>query len=168
MVPESRKEHGLVLVRPVADNATMTVWDRLRSRLGLLDRRRQVAMTQKRIDELRIRCPGPRAPVSALSGGNQQKVVLAKWLERDCAVLLLDEPTRGIDIGAKQEMYRMINELCAAGRGIVLVSTDLPELMAMSDRIFVMHEGAFVAELSAATATQEDVVRYASGLGVAA
>jgi len=165
MVPESRKEHGLVLMRPVADNATMTIWDRLRSRLGLMDRRRQAAVTEQSIRDFRIRCPGPEAPVSSLSGGNQQKVVLAKWLNRGCSVLLLDEPTRGIDVGAKQEMYRLINELCAAGHGVLLVSSDLPELMAMSDRIFVMHQGDFVAEIDARSSTQENIMLFASGLG---
>ena len=168
MVPESRKEHGLVLIRPVVDNTTMTIWARLQTRLGLLDARRQRETTEAYLRELRIRCPDPQAPVSALSGGNQQKVVLAKWLARGCSVLLLDEPTRGIDVGAKQEMYRLINELCAAGKGMILVSSDLPELMAMSDRIVVMHQGDLVAELSAAEATQEEIVRLASGLGRAA
>lgn len=168
MVPESRKEHGLVLARSVADNSTMTILDRLRTRLGFLDLKRQAANAEKSIHQLKIRCSGPQAPVSALSGGNQQKVVLAKWLARGCSVLLLDEPTRGIDVGAKQEMYRLINELCEAGRGIVLVSSELPELMAMSDRIYVMHRGRFVAELDAKKTTQDEVIGLASGLGRAA
>jgi ribose transport system ATP-binding protein len=168
MMPESRKEQGLVLIRPVADNATMTIWDRLRTKLGLMNVRRQTESAQAKISELRIRCPDPHVPISSLSGGNQQKVVLAKWVARGCSVLLLDEPTRGIDVGAKEEMYRLINEMCAAGRGVVLVSSELPELMAMSDRIFVMHDGDFVAELAAATSTQEEILRLASGLGRAA
>ena len=168
MVPESRKEHGLVLIRPIADNATMTIWDRLKTKIGLMDMRRQTEITETKVKQLRIRCPGPRAPVSSLSGGNQQKVVLAKWLARGCNVLLLDEPTRGIDIGAKQEMYRLINELCADGRGVILVSSDLPELMAMSDRIYVMHQGDFVAEFATRSTTQVEVMHHASGLGRAA
>jgi ribose transport system ATP-binding protein len=168
MMPESRKEQGLMLIRPVADNATMTIWDRLRTKLGLMNVRRQTESAQAKISELRIRCPDPHVPISSLSGGNQQKVVLAKWVARGCSVLLLDEPTRGIDVGAKEEMYRLINEMCAAGRGVVLVSSELPELMAMSDRIFVMYDGDFVAELAAATSTQEEILRLASGLGRAA
>jgi ABC-type sugar transport system ATPase subunit len=159
MVPESRKEHGLVLTRPVRDNATMTVWDRLRSRLGLMDVGRQTEMTQAKIRELRIRCPGPDAPVAALSGGNQQKVVLAKWLERDCRVLLLDEPTRGIDVGAKYEIYGIINKLAEEGKAIIVISSEMPELLGISDRIYVMNEGRFVAEMSAREATQEKIMR---------
>jgi ribose transport system ATP-binding protein len=164
MVPESRKEHGLVFARSIADNATITILERLRGLVGLLDRERQIETAQHFVDRLRVRCPGALALVDGLSGGNQQKVVLAKWLARECSVLLLDEPTRGIDVGAKHEMYTLINELCAAGKAIILVSSDLPELIAMSDRIYVMAKGRFVAEFDARQATQRDILLHASGL----
>jgi rhamnose transport system ATP-binding protein len=101
--------------------------------------------------------------VSALSGGNQQKVVIAKWLATQPRVLILDEPTRGIDIGAKVEVHRIIAELAAGGLGIILISSDLPEVLAMSDRILVMHEGRLTAELSRAEATEERVMFAATG-----
>jgi ribose transport system ATP-binding protein len=168
MVPESRKEHGLVFARSIADNATITILERLRGMIGLLDRKRQIDIAEHFVDRLRVRCPGALALVDGLSGGNQQKIVLAKWLARDCSVLLLDEPTRGIDVGAKHEMYTLINELCAGGKAIILVSSDLPELIAMSDRIYVMAKGRFVAEFDARQATQRDILLHASGLGLKA
>jgi ribose transport system ATP-binding protein len=164
MVPESRKEHGLVFGRSITDNATITILERLRSIGGLLDRRRQIETAEHFVKRLQVRCRDAFAAVDGLSGGNQQKVVLAKWLARDCSVLLLDEPTRGIDVGAKHEMYTLINELCAAGKAILLVSSDMPELIAMSDRIYVMAKGRFVAELPARDATQRDILLHASGL----
>jgi ribose transport system ATP-binding protein len=168
MVPESRKEHGLILGLSILDNATITLLDRLRTRLGLLDRPRRTAIARHFIERLRVRCTGPDAPVETLSGGNQQKVVIAKWLARDCPVLLLDEPTRGVDVGAKQEIYMLINELVGQGKSVVLVSSELPELIAMSDRIYVMREGRFVAELDAARTSQDEILAHASGRGALA
>ena len=168
MVPESRKEHGLIFGQSIEDNATVTLLDRLRTRLGLLDRKRRRVIAERYVTRLRIRCAGPAAPVETLSGGNQQKVVMAKWLARDCSLLLLDEPTRGIDVGAKQEIYALINELVALGKSVLLVSSELPELMAMSDRIYVMHDGRFVAELDARRTSQDEILTFASGRGTAA
>ena len=125
-------------------------------------------IAERYVTRLRIRCAGPAAPVETLSGGNQQKVVMAKWLARDCSLLLLDEPTRGIDVGAKQEIYALINELVALGKSVLLVSSELPELMAMSDRIYVMHDGRFVAELDARRTSQDEILTFASGRGTAA
>ena len=164
MVPESRKEHGLVFARSVADNSTITILERLRGLVGLLDHKRQRELAEHFISRLRVRCRDASALVDGLSGGNQQKVVLAKWLARECSVLLLDEPTRGIDVGAKHEMYTLINELCAAGKAILMVSSDLPELIAMSDRIYVMRKGCIVAEFDAHRVTQRDILLHASGL----
>jgi ABC-type sugar transport system ATPase subunit len=115
------------------------------------------------VDRLRIRCAHDTAGMETLSGGNQQKVVLAKWLARDCQVVVLDEPTRGIDVGARFEMYSLINELSRQGTAVVLISSDLPELLSMSDRLYVMHQGDLVAELDARGTSQEEVMRYASG-----
>jgi ribose transport system ATP-binding protein len=107
----------------------------------------------------------PSQPVRSLSGGNQQKVVLAKWLARRSRLLILDEPTRGIDVGAKQEMYRLMNEMTRDGKGVLLISSDLPEVIAMSDRLYVMRRHAVVAELDARSATPEAVMAHATGLG---
>jgi putative multiple sugar transport system ATP-binding protein len=101
--------------------------------------------------------------VNTLSGGNQQKIVLAKWLARKCQVIVLDEPTRGIDVGAKFEMYTLINELSHQEKAVIFISSDLPELLSMADRIYVMHQGDFVAELDAKQTSQEEVLHYASG-----
>ena len=163
MVPENRKDHGLVLSRSVRDNITITLFDRLSNWCGFIDRDRQVRTARHYIDRLRIRCPNDDVGVNTLSGGNQQKIVLAKWLARECQAVILDEPTRGIDVGAKFEMYRLINELSGQGRAVILISSDLPELISMSDRIYVMHRGDLVAELDARQATQERILHYASG-----
>ena len=163
MVPENRKSHGLILNRTVRDNISMTVLDRLCNWGGFIDQQQQAAISKQYVDRLRIRCPNDTVGVDTLSGGNQQKIVLAKWLARQCRVILLDEPTRGIDVGAKFEMYSLINELSRQGKGVVLISSDLPELLSMSDRIYVVHHGDFVAELDARQTTQEEVMHFASG-----
>ncbi|MDX9827349.1 MAG: sugar ABC transporter ATP-binding protein [Spirochaetia bacterium] len=163
MVPENRKEHGLISGRSVLHNITITIIDWL-SRLGIVDRKRQAAVSDEYIDKLSIKCSSDTVDVSTLSGGNQQKAVLAKWLARKGKIIILDEPTRGIDVGAKLEMYQQMNTLCREGKGIILISSDLPELLSMSDRLYVMHEGRFVATLSRQEASQEKILEYASGL----
>ena len=163
MVPEDRKGHGLVLSRTVRDNITLTVLDRLCRWGGLVDLARQAEVSRRYVERLRIRCPHDQVGIETLSGGNQQKVVLAKWLARDCQAIVLDEPTRGIDVGAKAEMYHLINELSRQGKAVVLISSDLPELLSMSDRVYVMHQGDVVAELDARRTSQEEVMHFASG-----
>jgi ribose transport system ATP-binding protein len=163
MVPENRKDHGLILSRSVRDNITVTVFDRLSNWAGFIDRLRQSEISREFVDRLRIRCPSDSVGVNTLSGGNQQKIVLAKWLARKCRVILLDEPTRGIDVGAKFEMYTLMNELSHQGKAVIFISSDLPELLSMADRIYVMHQGDFVAELDAKQTSQEEVLHYASG-----
>jgi len=165
MVPENRKDHGLISGRSVLHNITITILDWL-SRFGIVDRRRQSAVSAEYIEKLSIKCPSDSADIATLSGGNQQKAVLAKWLARRGNIIILDEPTRGIDVGAKLEMYQQMNALCREGKGIILISSDLPELLSMSDRLYVMHERKFVASLSKEEATQERVLGYASGLNV--
>jgi len=164
MVPENRKEHGLIAGRSVLHNITITIMDWL-SRLGIVDQKRQSAVSAEYIGKLSIKCPSDSVDISTLSGGNQQKAVLAKWLAREGKIIILDEPTRGIDVGAKLEMYQQMNALCREGKGIILISSDLPELLSMSDRLYVMHEGKFVATLDKREASQEKVLEYASGLG---
>ncbi len=163
MVPENRKDHGLVLSRTVRDNITLTVIDHLANWCGFIDQPQQSQTSREFVERLRIRCPGDTIGVNTLSGGNQQKIVLAKWLARKCQVILLDEPTRGIDVGAKFEMYTLINELSHQGKAVIFISSDLPELLSMTDRIYVMHQGDFVMELDAKQTCQEEVLHYASG-----
>jgi rhamnose transport system ATP-binding protein len=161
-VPEDRHQDGLVLDFTIAENVTLPILPRLFPRLLLRDRTER-AIADRYAKQFNVKATGVDQAVSALSGGNQQKVVLAKWLATDPRVLILDEPTRGIDIGAKVEVHRLIAELAASGLGIILISSDLPEVLAMSDRILVMHEGAITAEVAREDASEERVMFAATG-----
>ena len=161
-LPEDRHQQGLVLDFTIAQNVTLPILPRLFP--GLLVRppvERRVA--HEYTEQFNVRMVGVDQLVGALSGGNQQKVVLAKWLAAKPRILILDEPTRGIDIGAKVEVHRIISELAASGLGIILISSDLPEVLAMSDRILVLHEGRVTAEIPRERATQERVMFAATG-----
>jgi rhamnose transport system ATP-binding protein len=161
-VPEDRHQDGLVLDFSIADNVTLPILTRIFPRL-LTHAKAERELAQGYVDRLQIRTTGVRQEVQALSGGNQQKVVIAKWLAATPRVLILDEPTRGVDIGAKVEVHRIVSELAASGLGIIMISSDLPEVLAMSDRIIVLHEGRLVAELARAEATEERVMFAATG-----
>ncbi|MDQ6673343.1 MAG: sugar ABC transporter ATP-binding protein [Chloroflexota bacterium] len=161
-VPEDRHQQGLVLDFPIAANVSLPILPRLFPRL-FVDQPVERKLAEQYAAQFRVRMTDVDQLVSALSGGNQQKVVIAKWLATQPRVLILDEPTRGIDIGAKVEVHRIISDLAAAGLAIILISSDLPEVLAMSDRILVMHEGRLTAELSRAEATEERVMYAATG-----
>ena len=160
LLTEDRKGQGLILAHTVRDNFALPnlgLW----SRLGVVDRRRERAAFARAATALRISAD-PGRPAATLSGGNQQKVVLAKWLERDCEVVIFDEPTRGIDVGAKYEIYQLINELAGRGKAVLMISSELPEVLGLSDRILVMHAGRITGEIAdARRATQEDVMKLA-------
>ncbi len=158
LLPEDRKRQGLVLTMDCKANLTLAMLDRLRGG-WLLDRRSERAVAQEYFGWLRIRAPSIDAPVAGLSGGNQQKVALAKWLARKCRVLMLDEPTRGVDVGAKAEIHALIDALAAEGRAVLLISSDLPEVLNLSTRILVLCQGRLVGELSRDEATQEKLMR---------
>jgi len=162
LLPEDRKTQGLVLGLSVRGNVALPSARRL-SRLGVVDSAGERSLVRRWVDELRIKTAGLEQEVGRLSGGNQQKVVLAKWLAAGVDVLLMDEPTRGIDVGAKVEIYELMNRLTAEGAGIVMITSELPELLGMSDRILVMHQGRVRAELRSEEATQERVLRAALG-----
>ena len=157
-VTEDRKQFGLILADDVRKNITLASLDRVASRWVIDDIRELKAASDYRA-RMRIRCSDVYQEAGQLSGGNQQKVVLSKWLMTDPKVLILDEPTRGIDVGAKYEIYCIINELAAAGKGVVVISSEMPELLGICDRICVMNDGAFVGEFAAADATQEKIMR---------
>ena len=159
MVPEDRKDQGIVTALSVRENITLPMIYEL-SRWMKVDRKQQNQVAQTQVKQLRIQTPSIYQVTQNLSGGNQQKVVLAKWLAKRCQMLILDEPTRGIDIGAKTEMYKLMNSLAAEGKGILLISSDLPEVIAMSDRIYVMRDGQVVAELPGQTTSQETIMKY--------
>jgi rhamnose transport system ATP-binding protein len=161
-VPEDRQQQGLVLEMAIEDNATLPFVRRL-TRFGLIDRKRERAAAKDYTDRLQVKAAGLSLPVRALSGGNQQKVVIAKWLATEPAVLVLDEPTRGIDIGTKAEVHRIVSRLAAQGLAILLISSELPEVLGMADRVLVMHEGRLTGEFSRANADQEAIMRAATG-----
>jgi len=156
-VTEDRKSLGLILDETIQFNTTLASLESVSSN-GVLDENKETAVAEKYRAALRTRTPSVFQKVGNLSGGNQQKVVLAKWLNTAPEVLILDEPTRGIDVGAKYEIYAIINELSSQGKGVVMISSEMPELLGMCDRIYVMNEGAFVGELSAAEASQERIM----------
>jgi rhamnose transport system ATP-binding protein len=161
-LPEDRHQEGLVLDFTIAQNVTLPILPRLFPRL-LIHSSTERTVARDYTHQFNVRMTGVDQPVGALSGGNQQKVVLAKWLASKPKVLILDEPTRGIDIGAKVEVHRIISELAASGLGIILISSDLPEVLAMSDRILVLHEGRVTAEIPRHQATEERVMFAATG-----
>jgi len=159
---EDRKQQGLVLVLSVQENICLPSVSRL-ARAGCTQPARETEMTAQRIAELRIKTPGPHQRVMNLSGGNQQKVVLAKWLCTEADILIFDEPTRGIDVGSKVEIYQLINQLAARGAAILMISSELPEIVGLSDRILVMNGGRIAGEFTAAEATQEKLLAAALG-----
>jgi len=163
LVTEDRKAFGLVLEMGVGENITLAGLDQL-SRCMVVDEMREHKVRHRWIEELRIKVPNVREPVKNLSGGNQQKVVLGKWLATGATIFLLDEPTRGVDVGAKVEIYRVINRLLEEGMAIVMVSSSLPEILKMSDRILVMSQGRQMAILQAREADQELIMKYATGV----
>ncbi|HZS09710.1 MAG TPA: sugar ABC transporter ATP-binding protein [Blastocatellia bacterium] len=161
LLTEDRKRTGLCLNLPVATNITLANVRALVSG-GRLRRRLELAAANQFIQKLHIRPPAPAKPAGRLSGGNQQKLLLARWLFANSKVFLLDEPTRGVDVAARSEIYRQVNELAEAGAAIVMVSSDLPEVLGMADRILVMRRGRLVAELDAKRTTQEEVLKHAA------
>jgi ribose transport system ATP-binding protein len=163
LLTEDRKREGLVLGLSARENFALSNLD-LWSAYGFIRRGRETAAFMRYVERLRIRLSGPDQRARDLSGGNQQKLLLARWLERGSRVLIFDEPTRGIDVAAKHEIYLLINELAAQGKAIVLISSELPEILGMSDRILVMRQGRITGEITElATATQEHVLQLAVG-----
>jgi rhamnose transport system ATP-binding protein len=163
-VPEDRRKQGLVMELNVSRNLTLTLRNKL-SRFGLLTNQAEAQSTREWAKKLQIKAGAPTSPISTLSGGNQQKVVLGKWLATGPKVLIIDEPTRGIDVGTKSEVHRLISELAGTGLAVLMISSELPEILGMSDRVLVMHEGRITAELSRNDATEETVMTAATGAG---
>jgi ribose transport system ATP-binding protein len=162
LVTEDRKGQGLLLKQNVAINTTVSGLSRL-TRFGIIQLGRERALVKKMIQELSIKTPGPNFIVVNMSGGNQQKVILARWLSVGTKILIMDEPTRGIDVGSKSEIYQIMHELTKQGVGVIMISSELPEVLGMSDRIMVMRQGTIVKELSRAEASEEAVMKYAVG-----
>jgi ABC-type sugar transport system ATPase subunit len=164
LVPEDRKRQGLVLSESGRRNTSLPLLDRL-SRFTWLKQSEERALVERHFHILRVRTPDVDAPVAGLSGGNQQKIVLARWLAANAKLLILDEPTRGVDVGAKAEIHTLIAELAAKGAGVLLISSELPELLSLSTRILVLRGGRLVGEVPARGATQDGLLRLMAGIG---
>ena len=162
LVPEDRRQQGLALELSIARNASLTVLGRL-TRFGLLSSAREMALASRWGTKLQLKASDLLAPVGTLSGGNQQKVVLGKWLATEPRVLIVDEPTRGIDVGAKAEVYGTLSKLVGEGMAVLMISSELPEVLGMADRILVMHEGRISAEFAQAQASEQRIMAAALG-----
>ena len=161
LATENRREEGLMLNASLKWNISMTNFPAITNKLGLLNIKKEKAYAEKGMQIFRVKATGYDMEAGGLSGGNQQKVVLAKWVMADCDVLIVDEPTRGIDVGAKAEVYASLRQLAEQGKAIIMVSSELPEILGVSDRIVVMCEGKVTAELQNDNLTEEDVIKYA-------
>ncbi|MCB0129394.1 MAG: ATP-binding cassette domain-containing protein, partial [Caldilineaceae bacterium] len=163
LVPEDRKGQGLVLMQTILNNISLPNLNQF-VKMGRLDKDAELKASLTQAKSLAIKAPNLHIPVSSLSGGNQQKVVIAKWLMSSPGILIMDDPTRGIDVGAKYEIYKLMNELAAKGVSIIMISSELEEVLGMSDRVMVMHQGRSTQTLDIADATQEKIMALATGL----
>ncbi len=163
LAPEDRKQQGLVIDMSVRENMSLAALRRDRRKWGFLDFDKESDIAKEMIKSMRVKTPGDDQVVRYLSGGNQQKVVLGKWLAMKPRILLLDEPTRGIDVGAKREIYGLMEELAQSGVAILFVSSEMEEVLGMADRALVMHEGRITGELSREELTEEAVMQLATG-----
>jgi ribose transport system ATP-binding protein len=158
---EDRKRFGIVVQKTIAENTTMATLDKFTKGL-FINKKAEREVAQKYVDSLATKTPSVDQLVVNLSGGNQQKVVIAKWLARDCDVLIFDEPTRGIDVGAKNEIYKLMNKLAEEGKAIIMISSEMTEILRMSDRIVVMCEGKMTGEIGIEEASQEKIMNMAT------
>jgi len=162
LAPEDRKKDGLCIKLSVQDNIALPNLDLICNKLGVVNRRKELSMAEKAVSDLKIKVSNLNVNAGTLSGGNQQKVVVAKWIARNSRVVIFDEPTRGIDIAAKVEIYNLMNELKKQGIGVLVVSSEMPEVMGISDRILVMCDGRITGEIPAEEATQDLILEYAT------
>jgi ribose transport system ATP-binding protein len=162
LAPEDRKKDGLCTGLSIKENIALPNLDILCNRWGVVNRKKEAEMIEKTVASLNIKLANPENDASSLSGGNQQKVVVGKWLARNSKVVIFDEPTRGIDVAAKVEIYNIMNELKKEGIGVLFVSSEMPEIMGISDRILVMCDGRITGELGREEATQSTVLEYAT------
>ena len=159
---EDRKGNGLVLEMSVYDNMVLPSLGKLSNRMGAINRRQAAKVAEEYKDKLNIKTPNMQQMVKQLSGGNQQKIVLAKWLLQNPDILIFDEPTRGSDVGAKTEIYKLVARLAEEGKAIIFISSEMPEILGMSDRVVVFYEGRKKGELAREEATQEKIMMFAS------
>ncbi|MEG2882935.1 MAG: ATP-binding cassette domain-containing protein, partial [Christensenella sp.] len=162
-LPSERKTEGLVLIQSIKDNIVMASLKKISGKSGVISKEKETQTAKKWIEKLGIKTPGDEVELRTLSGGNQQKVAIAKWLNTDCKVIIFNEPTRGIDVNAKYEVYKVMKEICAMGYGIIMISSELPEVLGIADRILVMRDGEIVAETEVNTTGQQELLQYALG-----
>jgi ribose transport system ATP-binding protein len=160
--PEDRKKEGLCTKLSIRENVGLANLDRICSRTGVVSRKKENELTAKAIEKLKVKTPSPEQLVNNLSGGNQQKIVVGKWLVRSAEVVILDEPTRGIDVAAKVEIYNLMNDLKRQGIGVIFISSEMPEVMCMSDRILVMCNGRITGDQVSRETTQDEILRCAT------
>ncbi|MGO4271156.1 ATP-binding cassette domain-containing protein, partial [Paenibacillus sp. TAF58] len=163
LVPESRKEHGILLTMSVLNNINLPNMKKVTGLFGTIRKKEEAQIAQDLVAKLRIKTNTVNTEVGHLSGGNQQKVALAKWYTTDCSVVIFDEPTRGVDVGAKVEIYNLINELVANGTGVIMISSDMMEVIGMCDRALVIKDGAIQISLDKQDVSEENIMRYAIG-----
>ena len=163
MIPEDRKQHGIILSLSIKQNISLSDLNSVTNPLGFIKEKKEKNNALELIRKLSIKARNENAQVYTLSGGNQQKVVLAKWINRKCKVMIIDEPTRGVDIGAKVEIYHLINELSRKGVAIVVISSDSSELLGICDRILVMRKGRIVGEIERKDYSEEEILRISIG-----
>ena len=164
MVTEDRLRQGAIYTMSVMHNATIAVFHKLCNRIGYNSPKKELKLFKEKANDLSVKYDSPNSRIGSLSGGNQQKVIIERWLLTNPSVLLLDEPTRGIDVGSKAEIYTLINRMSKEGRAVVMVSSEMPELLSLCDRIMVVREGRIVYETTREEATQETLMNYAFGL----
>ena len=163
MVPEDRKQHGIILTLSVKHNLSLMILKEITGILGFIKQKKENSLTDKLIGRLSVKLTDPKTEIARLSGGNQQKVSIAKWISRENKILIIDEPTRGIDIGAKVEIYSLLNDLAGRGVGIIMISSETTELMGMCDRIIVMRKGRVCGEFEKKDFSEEGILRLAIG-----
>ncbi|MDR2798589.1 MAG: ATP-binding cassette domain-containing protein, partial [Treponema sp.] len=162
LIPEDRKNLGVVLNKAIDWNITLTILQRI-SQWGILNKKKENRIAKNYSENLKVKTPSLKQKVKLLSGGNQQKIVLAKWMATDLKVIIFDEPTRGIDVNAKHEIYKLINGQVKKGMAVIMISSDMEELLGMSDRLIVFSEGGLSGELKKEEFSQAKVLEYASG-----
>jgi ABC-type sugar transport system ATPase subunit len=163
LLPEDRKRQGLVLTMNCRENASLASLERI-TRFGFVQSGKEHELVHRYVDQLRVKTPSMDAPIAGLSGGNQQKIALTKWLARQCDILIIDEPTRGIDVGAKAEIHHLLDDLACQGLAVWLISSELPELMNLSRRIIVLREGRMMGEALRADFSQASLMRPMAGV----
>ena len=163
MVPEDRKRQGVILEQSIRVNTTITSMEKVKNKWKIFDRKKERGFVKRVLSSINTKYGSMEHPVSSLSGGNQQKVVLGKWLAADSRVIIFDEPTRGVDVGAKTEIYQCMNQLAKEGIAILMISSEMPELLGMSDRIITMRQGKISGELSKEDFGENNLIKLAMG-----